>query len=207
VRAGGSRATRLGISATRLAAAIAVACTLTAGPWTPSVAQELSTAAGRPPAEIAEEFHRGFQSMAWDGVARRMHPDALAEVRAAVDIVVEADSTGWALRHLAGGVTDRAAYRALADIEVFRRAMAGVQAEVPGLLSSLVSRRSQILGSVAEGSDTVHVVYRIVGLVHGSQPRVRALTTVRTPDGWRVRYAEEADVLHTALRGVPIPGR
>jgi hypothetical protein len=159
------------------------------------------------PAGVADEYHRAIQSMAWAALTERLHPDALAYMRLSVRITLDVDTTGWALERLLGGVPDRAAYEALNDSEVFRRVMAGVQREVPGLLSSLVARRSEILGAVEEGPDTAHVVYRISTLAQGAEPEVLVLTVLRTAEGWKVRYAEEIAVLHTALRRIPIPGR
>lgn len=155
---------------------------------------------------VADEFHRSFQSMVWQALAERLHPDALAYLRLSVEITVDADRSGWALRELLGGVPDRAAFDALSDAEVLVRVMSGVEREVPGLFSSLVSRRSEVLGAVAEGPDTAHVVYRIVTLADGAVPSVEALTLVRYQGRWRVRASEEIDVLHTALRRIPLPG-
>lgn len=154
---------------------------------------------------VADEFHRSFQSMVWAGMVERLHPEALAYLRLAVVITVDADTTGWALERLLDGVPDRAAFDRLSDAEVVVRVMRGVETEVPGLFSSLVGRRSEVLGAVAEGPDTAHVVYRIVTLADGAVPSVEALTLVRHEGRWLVRSAEEIDVLHTALRRVPIP--
>lgn len=168
-------------------------------------AQTDAGAAGEVALRVADEFHRSFQSMAWQGLAERLHPDALAYLRLSVEITVDADSSGWALQELLGGVPDRAAFDALSDSEVLVRVMSGVEHEVPGLFSSLVSRRSEILGQVDEGPDTAHVVYRIVTIADGAEPQVRALTLTRVGQRWLVRFAEEIDVLHTALRRIPIP--
>ena len=143
--------------------------------------------------------------MAWAGLVQRVHPEALADLRLAVRIVLDADSTGWALDELLGGLTVRAEYEELDDAEVFRRVMSGVQARVPGLLSSLVSRRSEVLGEVREHGDTAHVVYRVRALVQGAQPQIEVMTLVRGTAGWLVRSASELQVLHTAIRGIPIP--
>lgn len=176
---------------------------LALGLWASAV--PASAFAQSPPEQVADEFQRGFQSMAWAGLAQRVHPGALAYIRLAVRIVLDTDSTGWALEHLLGGIPDRAAYERLDDEEVFRRIMAGVQAQSPGLLSSLVSRRSHVLGTVMEGGDTAHVVYRIVSLVQGAEPEVKVMTLLRTNAGWKVHDADEIRVLHTAVRGFPIP--
>lgn len=157
-----------------------------------------------PPQVVADEFHRGFQSMAWEGLVQRIHPEALAHLRYAADILVQIDTTGYALETLLGGV-DAADYAGLPDGEVVVRVLRGVQRDVPGLLSSLVSRRTEILGVVPEGEDR-HVVYRVVALVQGAEPQVRVMTLSAVAGRWRVREADDIRVLHTAIRGIPIPG-
>jgi len=154
---------------------------------------------------VAEEFNRGFQSMAWAGLVQRIHPEGLANLRIAVDILVRSDTTGYVLGTLLGG-TPAADYEGLPDDEAVRRVLAGVQREVPGLLSSLVTRRTRVLGVVAEGEDR-HVVYRVVALVQGAEPRVQVMTLTRDQGRWRVRDAEDLRVLHTAIRGIPVPRR
>lgn len=168
---------------------------------TPSRAQ-LPDASAPEPAVVADEFHRGFQSMAWDGLVQRIHPEALAHLRIAVDILAQVDTSGYVFETLLGGI-DPEAYPAAADAEVAIRILGGVQREAPGLLSSLVTRRSEVIGVVEDGEDR-HAVYRVVALVQGAEPRI-AVMTLRAHQGrWRVVDAEDLRVLHTAIRGLPI---
>ncbi|HSG46298.1 MAG TPA: hypothetical protein VLA43_00660 [Longimicrobiales bacterium] len=156
-----------------------------------------------PPEVVAEEFNRGFQSMAWAGLVQRLHPEALAHLRYAADILVQVDTTGYVLGTFLEGA-HRDDYPRIPDDEVVRRVLAAAQTEAPGLLSSLVSRRTEVLGVVPEGQDR-HVVYRIVALVQGARPQVRVMTLSQVGGRWRVRAAEDIEVLHTAIRGIPIP--
>lgn len=158
-----------------------------------------------PAAEVAEEFQWGFQSMAWEGLAQRIHPDALAYVRFAAEVVIAADTTGWALANLGAGASDLDTWRARDDARVFVELMEWMQTNSPGLLSSLASRRSAVLGVVQEGEDTAHAVYRMTMLVDGAQPEVLVMTLLRTDRGWKVREAPEFRTLNTVLRGTPIP--
>ena len=160
---------------------------------------------GEPPSPVvvADEFNRGFQSMAWPGLVQRIHPRGLADLRLAADILVAADSSGYVLETLLGGA-DAGSYADLPDDEVVRRLLSGIQSQVPGLLSSLVSRRTETLGSVPEG-DLRHVVYRIQAQVSGSVPEIRVMTLERSEGRWKVVEAEDLRVLHTAIRGIPIP--
>mgnify|MGYP001038249514 CR=1 FL=1 len=159
----------------------------------------------RSPVTVADEFNRGFQSMAWAGLVQRIHPRGLADLRLASDILVAADSSGYVLESLLGDL-ERATYAALPDDEVVLLMLTGIQAEVPGLLSSLVSRRTETLGAVSEG-ELQHVVYRIQGQVSGSVPETRVMTLERSDGRWKVVDAADLRVLHTAIRGIPIPRR
>jgi hypothetical protein len=154
---------------------------------------------------VADEFNRGFQSMAWAGLVQRIHPRGLADLRLASDILVAADSSGYVLESLLGGL-DRGSYAALPDDEAVLRMLTGIQAEVPGLLSSLVSRRTETLGAVPEG-ERRHVVYRTQAQVSGSVPENRVMTLERVDGRWKVVDAQDLRVLHTAIRGIPIPRR
>ncbi|MEJ2540391.1 MAG: hypothetical protein P8188_10535, partial [Gemmatimonadota bacterium] len=136
-------------------------------------------------------------------LVQRIHPEGLAYVRLATDVLVQADPGDWVLAVLLGGV-DPDAYGGLDDAEVVRRTLEGVPREAPGLLSSLVARRTETLGTVAEG-DARHVVYRIQMQVSGSEPEIRVMTLWRHQGSWRVVQAEDLSVLHTAIRGIPIP--
>ena len=72
------------------------------------------------PETVAEEFRRGFQSMAWAGLVQRIHPEGLAYIRISVDILVQVDTTGYVLDRLLGG-TAPTEYEGLPDGEVVRR--------------------------------------------------------------------------------------
>lgn len=156
-----------------------------------------------PPEVVADEFNRGFQTMAWAGLVQRIHPDALAYIRQALDILMDVDTTGFVLDRLLGG-TDPDEYPELPDEEAVRRTLAGVQREVPGLLSSLTTRRTEVLGVVSEGEDR-HVVYRTLALLQGAVPRVEVMTLSRWEGRWKVRDASDIRTLHTAIRGIPLP--
>ena len=157
-----------------------------------------------PPDTVAAEYFRGFQSMAWDGLAQRIHPEALAYLRLAIDVQVDADTTDWALTSL-GNSERREEYDQRADARVFADAMRWVQANAPGLLSSMVSRSVEEIGILMEGPDTAHAVYRVTTLAYGAEPEAQVATLLRTDDGWKVREASEIRVLHTALRRIPVP--
>lgn len=157
-----------------------------------------------PPDTVAAEYLRGFQAAAWQGLAQRLHPAALAYLRLAIDVQVEADTTGWALANL-GGADTRAAYDARDDARVWIDVMGWTQDHARGLLSSLVSREAELIGVVVESDVVAHAVYRVTTIAYGAEPVVQVATLGRTDAGWKVRESPEIRTLHTALRGLPIP--
>ncbi len=55
---------------------------------------------------------------------------------------------------------------------------------------------------MAEGADAAHVVYRTTARISGGVPEMKVMTLSRTPDGWRVWWSDELEVLDAALRGI-----
>lgn len=153
---------------------------------------------------VAAEFLRGFQSMAWAGLAQRLHPEALDYLRLAIRIQIDADTTTWALTSL-GGADSRAAFDARSSTEVFVGVMQWTQGNAPGLINSFVSRDAEVIGVVAERADTAHAVYRVTTHAYGAEPAVQVATLARTAQGWKVIEAPEIRALHTALRRLPAP--
>ena len=185
---------RSGLSVVLTATAVAVGAP-------PGVAAQVDDS---PPDTVASEYLRGFQAAAWEGLAQRLHPEALAYLRLAIDVQVDADTTGWALANL-GGSANRAEYDARSDTRVFVDVMRWTQDNARGLLSSLVSREAEFIGLVMEGGDSAHAVYRVTTIAYGAEPAVQVATLLLTENGWKVREAPELRTLHTALRAVPIP--
>ncbi len=160
--------------------------------------------AGQPPAtpeEVTRDYNRAFQSAVWDGLVQRIHPEGLAYLRLAVDILIEADRTDYYLTDLALA-DDVAAYEALSDAEVVVRSLRWIQANYAGLLSSISGRRTEVIGTVEEGDDR-HVVYRTIQVAQGAQPELRIVTLSSDAGRWKVRTGRDLTFLHTALRGIP----
>lgn len=168
----------------------------------PLAAQEGSSG----PEVVADEFQRAFESMVWRAAALRMHPDALDRFHEVVTMLVETDARNEVPDRLLGGV-GREAYPDLGAPEVFDRVMSSLLEETPGLMHALVTRRHHVVGSVREGADTVHVVYRVLPRLQGSAPEMKVMTLARAGGAggpWRVLRSDELDVVRAALRGIPV---
>lgn len=157
------------------------------------------------PSAVADELLRSFESMAWRAGAQRLHPEALGIFHESVNILVRTDATGQVLARLLDGASAEA-YPDLPAEEVFHRVMTALMTETPGLANALVTRRHEIIGEVAEGSGTTHVVYRVRTTLSGEEPVVKVMTLGRTDGGWKVLRVDELDAVRTALRGIPMGG-
>jgi len=165
----------------------------------PLVAQASRSEAAATPEEAAGHFIRSLRGVRWADAARFLDPEPLDDFRAVVTMITEVDASGAFLEYLTG--TDATAYARLTSAEVFARALTALTDDMPGLTHSLYDRDDEILGVVEEGPDTAHVVYRTLARVSGAVPELKVMQLRRGPDGWRVFWSAELDVLETALRG------
>ncbi len=154
------------------------------------------------PESTAVLFLRSVRAIRWRAAAQFMHPSTLATFRDVVGYMVDTDSTG-ALRRDFTGADDAASFRSLAPTTVFERAVGRMVDDMPGLMHSLFDHDDHVIGHVMEGADTTHVVYRTIERLQGAKPEVRVIQMARTPDGWRVLWSDELEVLDAALRGIP----
>lgn len=151
------------------------------------------------PDSAAEMFIRSVRASRWSAAAQFIDPETLGLFRDVVTMTTEVDESGELLAYLVG--TDSAGYPALDAPEVFDRALTTVTNDMPGLTHSLHDRDDEVLGHVAEATDTAHVVYRTQMRISGSVSEVKVMQLRRSPEGWRVFWSDELDVLEAALRG------
>jgi hypothetical protein len=168
------------------------------GAQEPAVAQTLPELTASPDS-AAVLFIRSIRSLRWSAAAQFVDEETLGLFRDVVTMITEVEQSGELLGYLTD--TDTASFRALDASEVFARALTRLTSDMPGLANSLADRDDEILGHVAERSDTAHVVYRTQMRLSGSVPEVNVMQMRRGPEGWRVLWSDELDVLETALRG------
>src|SRR5690606_36638670 len=142
-----------------------------AGPSKAS-AQTLAELTSTPEA-AAELFIRSLRTVRWGAAAQFLDPETLEQFRELVRMITEPDATGELLEHLTG--TDSAGSAALDAATVFDRALPAMTSGMPGLTHSLIDRNDEVLGHVAEGADSAHVVYRTQMRIGGSVPEVNVM--------------------------------
>ncbi|TVR64244.1 MAG: hypothetical protein EA422_07305 [Gemmatimonadales bacterium] len=197
-----------------------IALVLVGFAFPPPVHGEASSPASRgtPAQETARAYLDAVERMDWRGMADHLHPDALADFRRYVEIVLfrqwdpwddpvaspppEAAGAGPALEALTGAASLET-YRELDDASVLRRALAALARDSPGMMNAWVERTTQVLGAVPEGADLTHVVYRLEWHLSGATSDVEILTLARVEDeGWGVLESRELESLRPAILAV-----
>ena len=151
------------------------------------------------PDSAAALFIRSVRALRWSAAAQFMDPEPLALYRDIVTMITEPEQAGDLLEYLTGA--DSATYAAMDAPEVFDRALTTLTGDMPGLSYNLRDRDDEVLGHVPEGADSAHVVYRTQSRISGALPEVKVMQMRRGPQGWRVLWSDELDVLEAALRG------
>ncbi len=171
-----------------------------------------------PPEQVAREAYRRMQTADWVAAAETFDPAALKRFRELLLPVLDAvgvsgkdppagkkqdsASTGalvlWVLFAPATSVEE---IKALSDREVFARIMANTMS-----LASAKLEGQDVIGSVAEGTEMVHVVTRNVAKVETmTMTKVEAITLHRTPQGWRLALTGDLEGLAETLQATIAP--
>jgi hypothetical protein len=178
----------------------------------PVVAAELT--ADMPPEQVAHEAYTRMQAADWVAAAETFDPAALKRFRELLLPVLDAAGKDqankgqgtepdgalmlWVLFAPAKSVVE---IKALSDREVFARIMANTVS-----LASAKLEGQQVIGSVAEGADMVHVVTRNVAKVDTMiMTKVEAITLHRTAQGWRLALTGDLEGLAEALQASMAP--
>lgn len=172
-----------------------------------------------PPEQVAREAYARMQAADWVGAAEIFDPEALKRFRELLAPVFDvasgagkekagqaqgSESTGafmlWVLFAPATSVEE---IKALSDREVFARIMANTMS-----LASAELEGQQVIGSVPEGTEMVHVVTRNVAKVETlSMTKVEAITLRRTALGWRLALTGDLEGLAETLQASIAPAQ
>ena len=112
------------------------------------------------PEELILSMGEATRAGDWDGMAGLMHPAALAEVRELFMPLLATPATAEVLPMLFGVETAEEVAN-LTDAQLFAALMRRVLGEEQMTAELLKSAKVEIVGSVREGADTVHVLSRI----------------------------------------------
>ena len=152
------------------------------------------------PDSAAVLFLRSVRAIRWSAAAQFLDDEALGRFFETTRMLAAADTSGEVGHYLVA--TDSISLRALARPEVFAQAIGATIDGMPGLMHSLYDRDDEVLGHVSEVEGRAHVVYRTTARISGAVPEVKVMQLRHGPDGWRVSWSDELEVLDAALRGV-----
>lgn len=181
----------------------------------PVVAAELT--ADMSPEQVTREAYARMQAGDWLAAADTFDPAALKRFRELLTPVFDAasrldkdpaaqaqgtESVGalmlWVLFAPATSIEE---IKALSDREVFARIMGNTMS-----LASAKLEGQEVIGSVAEGTDRVHVVTRNAAKVETiSMTKVEAITLHRTAQGWRLALTGDLEGLAETLQASIAP--
>lgn len=156
------------------------------------------------PSEVADEYLRGIEAMAWRATAQRIHPGALAELREVIEIHLapNVDRDGAFLESLSDG-QDRESFLSLDDGSLFVAVMRALTRETPGIVNAMTARSTEVIGALSESDTLSHAVYRLQWELSGAEPEMKVLSLARDGRGrWRVREAPELQSIRPALRAL-----
>lgn len=150
------------------------------------------------PEEVAREMLALTRAGDWTGYAKLLHPEALVAFQRMFREVVAGDPSHEAGKQLFG-VADLAAFDALPANDVFQRLMATLT-KIPQFAAALASADGVVVGSVTEGADLVHVVFRLSASADSMTfSRVSAMTLRRSEGQWRALLSGNIEGIAAAL--------
>lgn len=119
----------------------------------------------------------------WSAVAHLIHPVALHQSRASIELILETPAADTILRQAFGA----ADVRTLSDSAVYVGLMEWVSHNSDEVRGAIRAAQLETVGHVMEGGDTAHVVYRLRMPVQGaSYATTQVLSVARWARGWRV---------------------
>jgi hypothetical protein len=152
------------------------------------------------PEQVAGQFVDAMRAGNWGGMAHWMHPDALHQMRSLLQPLFESNEADDVRQQILGNPSKTDA-TAMSDSAVFAALMQIMIQQEPSVVTALRSAQVQMLGHVAEGQDTVHVVYRMTMTIEGlTISRMDVFSLAHAPAGWRGLLKGDFSALASAIR-------
>lgn len=123
-----------------------------------------------------------------------MHPDELARFKGMLAPAIAADTSGEGARQLFG-LDNSAEFAKLTDREVFERFMKKFVMDSPDFQETMSTMSTEFLGSVPEGTDIAHVVYRLKMVIYNSieSTEMEVVSLKRSGSNWRMMLDKEME--------------
>ena len=158
------------------------------------------------PEAVAKRQIEAMRSLNWELVARYTHPKALEQMQALFIPVVIAGSTAKdnpAAQEMmrvvfAGKSADELS--SMSPSSFFQIVMKGISGATPDFKSAMTGMEVQVLGSVKEGDNLAHVVYRLSRNMGDTVATKIAITTVeRDGETWKAQLNADLENVARAI--------
>lgn len=159
------------------------------------------------PEQVASQIMEAARATDWGRTAALMHPSALHQLREIINPILLMDNaeTRQAVQDMFG-LANREAAVAASDSAIFTGLLRFAMAQQQGLSDIMRSAQYQILGTVAEGRDTVHVVGRLAMSVRGMNiTQMEVISLMRSGTTWRGILKGDYTAMATAMRAALKP--
>jgi len=158
------------------------------------------------PEAAAEELTAALRVGDWDGMAARMHPAALSELRQVLEPLLKMPDA-LQFRTMVFDIGTDAAVEEASDEELFAGFMRFVMTQDPTMASGFATMELEVIGHLMEG-DTAHVVSRMTMSVEGVKVSRMEVSSFRQHDGrWRGLLTGDVTGLAAALQAAFGQGR
>lgn len=162
------------------------ACPLLAAELTPDLSAE----------QVAAESYARMRAGEWDRAAETFDPAALKQFREMIAPILEGTMGEGMIGMFYGAGKTADDIRRMNDTAFFAGFMRNVAG---GVAASL--KGQEILGSVPEGADRIHLVTRAsVEAMDIRMTQMEVVTMNRTPQGWRLALSGKFDGMAQAMR-------
>ena len=150
---------------------------------------------------VAGSYVDAMRASDFNGMATLMHPESLAELREIFAPVLASDAGPEIIRAI--GLPPPEELSSMSDTEFFAAFMRAIVAGDSTMADALRQAQADLLGSVPEGADTVHVVYRMRMKVEDVEvSEMGVLSLARWENTWRGLLAGDLAGLAAMFQGI-----
>jgi len=150
---------------------------------------------------VAGNYVDAMRASDFDGMAALMHPVSLAELRDIFSPVLASEAGPGIISAI--GLPPPAQLSSMSDSEFFAAFMRAIVAGDATMAEALRQANADLLGSVPEGADTVHVVYRMRMKIEGVEvSEMEVLSLGRWENTWRGLLAGDLAGLAAMFQGI-----
>ncbi len=154
--------------------------------WTMASVADVAGAQVESPEAVAKRGIDAARTSDWPGYTAVMHPEALAALKEMFRPIVAIEA-GGEFRKMFFGVETTEQFEALTDAGAFEALMKSLSTNVPGFAEAMASAQFEPIGTLPEGAELVHLVYRTDAATQGLKISKTSVLTLRRYEGqWRM---------------------